>query len=717
MTSKSSFWKISRINSKKRFPFFIICFLVCFFIMPVITYVDVMNAKAILEMYGPIALNETFYNMRLISLPPLEGCHGILTAALALLLAITGWSWNNQIKKVDFYKALPVKESVRWWYINLNNLFIFMICYGINLILSNIVLACGGFYSPTALKVSLVGFLVHTLLFIAVYMIICIAQLLTGNFILAALGGCYLVVLEPLIRFMIYALSDSFFKTYSHLAYLHDGIHVLEKGILTPIAPYINAVGYRFNTNKVYFADNAGLVKGIVILCIQIAVYGFIAYKLYRARASYAGNNNIAFGFAKPIIKCIIMIPAIVFAALGFYVIHSDGNGFMIFGFISGVVISQILLQYLIEGDFKCVIKGIRSAVVSTVIAAVIVIIFTADVFGYDRYVPEADEVESFAVIYDSDIYSDYLEDDGEYVPYGQYLMNHMKLTDKQLLSKLTGYISESLSEDKYNENNYDGRSYGVGVTVKYETTSGKTITRSYVMANGRGKELYRDLYNNRDYVDAHNPLKNNTVAEKISDNNVHISAFYDSFVDFDYNSVHFEEGDILPLFDAIQKDMDARKADDVTDGNMIGEVCVYIEPRVERYDYYSGSYSTNLSFAVYDCDAYMLKLLEKYEYDITEPNWDEVERFEVTKYDYDSGQSYSGNIEKDDPMFETLKGMVIISGNYGTSSVPNFDVYNNDLNVSAVSNNRYLHFYLREGEYPEGLDDKLKPDENRLYY
>ena len=52
MTSRNSLLKISRINFKKRFPFLVICFLICFFLMTVVTIFECIGIKENIEYYN-----------------------------------------------------------------------------------------------------------------------------------------------------------------------------------------------------------------------------------------------------------------------------------------------------------------------------------------------------------------------------------------------------------------------------------------------------------------------------------------------------------------------------------------------------------------------------------------------------------------------------------------------------------------------------------------
>ena len=110
MTSKNSYWKLSKTNLKRRVPYTVLGFIMCFIAMPVIAYFQCKSYT-----YGYYATLSGITILKRGAADVLANgsfCQEIVTGILAVLFAITGNAWNNSQKKNDFYIILSINLTI-----------------------------------------------------------------------------------------------------------------------------------------------------------------------------------------------------------------------------------------------------------------------------------------------------------------------------------------------------------------------------------------------------------------------------------------------------------------------------------------------------------------------------------------------------------------------------------------------------------------------------
>ena len=369
MTSKNSYWKLSKSNFKRRIPVLVLGFLLCFLLIPVIMYFQCASYAQGIEYY-----EYEYIVQSLVRALALGGyLQDAIVIALAIAFAITGNAWNNSQKKNDFYMSLPVKENTRFAYIHVNSFIGFLICFVCNIILANLVVAGFGFYEKAFTVATLYSIMIHSLEFGAVYMVVVIAQYLTGNSVFAICGTAVLSVFEPVMRMLIDTFRDLCYKTSVNTFF--DLPEYMCANFTSPVSGALEAhesVSRLYN--DFYVVGNySDIWSGVVKLLIQIVAYTAIAFFIYNKRPAQAGNKNIVFEKSKPFIKAIIMIPATLTAVILVMESLKDRSVPAFVGMIITIVILHIVLQFSIEGDFAAVKKGWISTIVAGSCVGVIV--------------------------------------------------------------------------------------------------------------------------------------------------------------------------------------------------------------------------------------------------------------------------------------------------------------------------------------------------------
>lgn len=677
MTSRNSFWKFSKWNFKKRAWALVLLFVIWFFALPVAVFSKAGTMIQGLQQSPQSLEKQLEWTVNLIVNRSItgSGLYGVFAVAMGIFLALQGFSWNNHQSRVDMYKSVPVKENTRFWYINFNSFLIFILSFGINMILANISAAVWGVWRGQFLVVSVFSFFMHLLLFASAYFVTLIAQMLTGNIALGFCGASVLLLIEPACFFLGRNLMSLFYETY-----VGRGLYeTLSQGIFSPLSLYIGL--YKSVSMKnMAFADignYGGIWKYIIIFLIQIVLYGSIAFILCRKRPAQTGGKTMIFPKTKPVIKCIIMILGSL--AFGIFLAGFDERAkawYGFFGVICGLLILQAVLQMIMEGDIKEVLKGKGVFGIAAAAALAVFAVFVFDLTGFDSYLPEEEKMESFAFVRAND-YCYYFYDENKVSQSSrENLLENMSIEDEEAARILLAELKQAIESDDYyykddNEKDAEGEKAVPGdmetaaalyedgddrepVLIKFHLTNGKEVVRSYYLPLWRIRKCYCYLYDLEEYKeDVYSALQEYVANEFLNPDN-HNYAYYRAYP-FLASSVDNTKDPALvqKLFLAMQSDLRNRTSEDVMATAPVGELNFSTD-----YKNNTGSRNIYLDLPVYEADEETIALLE-------ESGWLRLdgidnERISVIRvYQYQTDDSDDRRkvleIKQGDPLFEPV--------------------------------------------------------------
>ena len=78
--------------------------------------------------------------------------------------------------------------------------------------------------------------------------------------------------------------------------------------------------------------------------------------------------------------------------------IFTGSSGGMWFGLVVGVVLCHMVVEIIYDFDFKALLHHWKQMIVLAILAVVIVAGIKNDVFGYDNYIPDVDDIASASV-------------------------------------------------------------------------------------------------------------------------------------------------------------------------------------------------------------------------------------------------------------------------------------------------------------------------------
>lgn len=761
MTSKSSFWRFSIWNIKRRSWVLALSCLVWLVDFPFVTYIHIHSLLAG-RTAKEIADSMVFIQFDVLSNRFAGIYHIGIIAALAILMALQSFDWINKKQKVDLYKSVPVREAVRFFYINLNSFFLFLIPYAVSLLLANLIALAYGIYNRLFAWVSLFDLCIGILIYLAVYMLALIAELLTGNTILSFFGACFLLVAEPVCRLCVSELKNVFYQTN-----IGDGMAaIILSNVTTPILTAVN-LSIKLLDKAEYFiygqyadsyisfrmrllseATGYTWIKPLLLLIVQILLYTFAAYVLYKKRPAVTGGKSIVFRWAVPVIKAAVIFVCALFAGVCMTAI-GDGNElqFGLFGIVAAVFLLHIVLNVIIEGDFNEALKKTGKTLPLTLasggIACILLLCYALDWTGFDTWLPKESDLTGFEFVrnYDSH-YSD--------------LYDSCIITDEAAKRTLLTVMQDAIENDRYCEwPERDGyglanakKELGIDVDLEYEdANSFENVTLTYYLKNGKIKyrryvlsvndtrKIYAAIYELEEYKKTENPFASDMIKNYFKDPACKMTISYASF-DFEnemndsLNAEEFEnEQQMQELISTLQKDMEERSYADILKEAPIGRIEVVFTVPNEMPDTFLEAAAYNVNdrgentvekayyLPVYECDEGTVELIKKaglYRENIYKPEL--LSRIEVSYYDYngDTGHEIEAFTTELSPDSDTARKLMEHAfGETAYSSYTDMSMlakYNYFVTAYAKTGVNETFFIYKEG-FPKELETLIKQE------
>ena len=520
MTSRNLFFKLMREDLKRKIWAIGLAFLSFFFWMPVNAAMSVSDLQQSYSRwiangttFGEGITAESRYAERLLGIVETTiGMQNVLNVAsiavAAIVMALTGFLYLHSRKQVDFYHSIPVKREMIFTVKYLNGILIVLSMYLLNMFLAMGILAVNRVDISVLLPTGLMAFLVHAGGYLINYGLMVIAVVLTGNFFISILGGIVLFAYGPAIIALIQGLMYLFFETINLRGVSMEQMMVNA----SPLPYYIETV---IDGAERELAQYGQLIGSVGVMALVGVVMALVAMFLYRKRPSESTGKAMAFAITKAPIKILLVVPITIAASLLFWNIYFS-IPWAVFGFVMGLVVTHAIVEILYHFEFTKLFSNLHHMGLSAVLALAVIAVFRFDLAGYDSYKPTEKEFESASIhaasIRDNQDYGMpyYYESNGNshqswrYISTDQYVIDHMKYTDYEVVSKLADAgIAEAMRirDDKYaNVDHIYEKGFWTTLEIGYNLTNGKTVYRNYYVNVTELREAFDRMYENAEY-------------------------------------------------------------------------------------------------------------------------------------------------------------------------------------------------------------------------
>lgn len=579
MTSKSLFFKLLKEDFKVRIWTLAVSILIFFFshivgtamMLSMYKYNRAFSEPTDLLSYK-VEFVQTFYSYIGIKNP----LFAFIFVVLAVIVAMSGFSYLYSKKKVDMYHSLPVRREVLFFVKILNGILIvilpYIVCSFIASLLVLVNMGDAGIIVTTFFSVA-----EWILLFIFNYTIVIFAIMLTGNMLIGILACGFLNFYAPAFSQLISGYESTFFDTYYEVGFIAEKVLLKLSGIMVIFGVFDGRL-----REKMLIA----VVGSIVLLVINLL--------LYKKRASESAGKSISFNIIKLPIKFMIVIFMSMLMYLFGYEMMSNSIAWGVFGAVSAGIITHCIMEIIYNQDFKKIFAKKLQMLICIVISLFVAAVFQFDIFGYDRYIPKVSDISSAAVVsdflesnasqyfnemgfhnetrYDSITSIEYASDND----IESMLMREMNIKDKEAVVALAKLGVANLSSE------WRADSISERVLISYKLKSGKKVQRVYNIDFDAAIKELSSIYDDEGYKTGMYPILSEDLKNIVSvdfngirDNDKHLtsengdlakltevykkelmSLKYDTKVkSYPFASIRFNDADAQKILDAAYKD------------------------------------------------------------------------------------------------------------------------------------------------------------------
>lgn len=639
MTSKISFWVSLLENSKRR---------IWLWALSILTFVIALPTAVALNISRGISEKEGFYthgvldgerfstylSSKVEQIFGIRGAIWVFVAAIAVVSAIQGFSYLYHRHKIDFYVAMPVKRSRRFWLIWLNGILVYLLPYLAGILISLVIASVNGALNALLIRNLLIAYGIFFLFYLGVYHLTILAVMVTGNLIITCFVVAVLFLYELVIRNLLSGYGRLFYTFYS--------------SITTELNPVFSPFAICFKIMDLWAAHGNQkaepepiIYQGLFLLLFALLVLP-VAYICYWKRPAEAAGKALAFPRFNGLVKVLLVVPVTMISGIAIAeivgyqpVYRRGGTGPVLFGMGLVMIVGCCLIQVIYEFDIRGALHQKKHILISAILCSALFGVFKFDVFGYDSYIPKVEKVESAYLILPTETFrygQRYFDEDLNSISIYEYIEEHMYLKDIGALNKLLKLSQEAIGGmESLNDIYEEGAGEWHRIELCYRMKNNREISRE-LFVNLEDEEMLQLLdriEGTEEYILGSDMGASETVIKLLESGEYRVMAEYGNGV---YEDVISRE-DAAQLMRCYQQDIRKASLMDYRSAVPAGSMGVQIE--LEMNDHF---YHEPFEVIVYpffeNCVAF-LKQKGIYREQYVDPA--DVERIVVTNYNYDA--------------------------------------------------------------------------------
>lgn len=421
----------------------------------------------------------------------------------AVLIVLEEFAYLYNKSSVDLYCSIPVSPKKKYINTYLGGICVYIIpyviCCAASLLIASGNRALSGELACTVLQSAAL----NIVFFLALYSLSVAVCMFSGNLIVA----CFAIALTSVYLDMWSGVVSSFSANF-----LTSATSVFESS-----TSYWSLLGNYVGVTR-RFSNTYGSMPGaavtwsvvcpvIIRIAVTFAVSAVVAYLAYMKRPAETAAKAVSTRKICTPLKIMVSVPAGLLAGNVLYGTSQQNEVFMVIAIIAVSVLTSMIMEAVFELDIHAAFTHLVPAAVSLAAAMLIFGAVRYDWTGYDSYVPNAGEIDTYAVyipaVDNSSVISDLMEFSNNQG--SVYAKQHMFLRSAEAVcslhakgvkeySKLSARFSSNDTKESAGINEFD---------VYYRMKNGSRITRKFYvdMEDTSNAALIDKVVGNIDYV------------------------------------------------------------------------------------------------------------------------------------------------------------------------------------------------------------------------
>lgn len=495
MTSRVSFPKLI-IETLRRHTAAVLITVLGFFIHIVTFFMSVqntLNARIIEEYTLQEAVSGA--NLRQIRLTEdlFELCspkfaYGVFALGFGVYLAFDFLRYLHSKRETDFYDSLPIRRQTWFKTIFTSCFLLFFVLSAVTAAIETGIVFSTGYGSLAILQAILWNYICMLGAFLVAWFTTALAMIMTGHSIIAFLGfGVFASYVPLILANLAPTYCARFFDTYVYRE-------------PNPNIYYFSPVTVVYKMTNSWFEWDIKEHWNYIIGCFVLAIIiGTIAYILFLRRPSETAGRAMAFEKANNVIRFMIVIPLTLYAGLFLEEMATmTSMAWLIFGIVFGGFLLHGIMECIFQFDIKALLTKKKQLFVTILLCIAFVFIFWIDLFKYDDYIPDAEDVKIVKI--DTNLFGRMnIEWDSE----RDWIQGDLVKDAISVVREIKDCEIPSDDEIYYKENNF----YNIKIT--YVMKNGREVLRDYSFDASKTSENLSKLYANEDVKDDYCVLYN----------------------------------------------------------------------------------------------------------------------------------------------------------------------------------------------------------------
>lgn len=548
MTSKRLFFNVMKEDLRHKTWMLVLSFLGNFIAFPI----------AWLLFKSNLSYNGTF-------LPDLTSFFGDTAVYLGGAVAIVGaliaglFSFRYLFHKnmVDTWHSMPIKRGTLYAAGYVEGILIWFVPFLISMLVT--ILMAGPFIRRVygmrtfnvVLKENLITLVTLIIVYLLVYHLTLVAVMLCGN-IMNTLVSIVILGFGAISIFVVgVGICSYYLDTFSDFSYsfeipsyvsplfsalylLYFRVHSTGGSLYNFVVTGVVDGSVHGITMRVGFGD---LGRGLFINLAVAVLLGLCAWFLYQKRESELAEQGIRIKALAAFFRIFAGVAAGMGGWLFFMLLMLNENrmslSWSVFGAVLGSVLVVGVLNIIFEMDSKSFFAHKLQMAAALCLSLLIGLAIHGDWFGYDKYLPDKDEIEGLAV------YNPYFENRTLYGGVQEAYFDRMNFSDAEVIYAYLERMTE-------NQDRELGRDYD-SVTVKVKLKNNRSYYREYQVYAG-DKDVIWPILTSKEYLQAAYLIREEEMSK--------ISA---RMVGAPGNVIHlegYEQAEIIPIIRAYNQDV-----------------------------------------------------------------------------------------------------------------------------------------------------------------
>lgn len=488
MTSKHCFFRMMREDFRHKLWMLALSVLGNMLAIPVIYLISVDYRE------GQVSVRSLTYQMSTIA--EFFGCGvlifgGIIAVTGALITGLSGFRYVFHRNMTDTWHSIPIKRRTLFWVNWLNGFLIWFVpclaSMGVTLLLGlsrlgllkgrltglvlneeERILASGWITGGELVANAFISLLALTVAFLLVYHVVLLAVMLCGNILNTLVTVGTLGAGVCVIYYLFIGFCEEYFDTF---------IYTVGQEVVTYASPLISSILLLFR--RAVWADNGPAVvfwRDCIVNLVIALMLGALAFLAYLKRPSELAEQGLRM---KPV-RFLMQISVSLAAALGGWMLfYQIGDSMLIWGIFGAVLAGSVffgVMDIVFHMEFKAFFA--HKALMGVMVAAGIFtgLLFYFDLPGYDRYLPDREEIAEIAVYNNirsnADSYGYNVKDE-------KHPLNQVHIRDSEAAYAFLESVTDRKPVEQNPNAQYD-MEYLEEVLVKVTLNSGRTYYRNY---------------------------------------------------------------------------------------------------------------------------------------------------------------------------------------------------------------------------------------------